>query len=80
MVPILKMRRFSCLLRLSLPPEMGEMAQIFISEIEWLKFVPLSFKGKRMLQNFMCIYIRSIIAVNLTSSSLDEYCYFDMLL
>ena len=36
MVPILKMRRFSCLLRLSLPPEMGEMAQIFISEIEWL--------------------------------------------
>ena len=22
--------------RLSLPPEMGEMAQIFISEIEWL--------------------------------------------
>ena len=36
MVPILKMRRFSCLLRVSLPPEMGEMAQIFISEIEWL--------------------------------------------
>ena len=36
MVPILKMRRFSCLLWLSLPPEMGEMAQIFISEIEWL--------------------------------------------
>ena len=36
MVPILKMRRFSCLLRLSLQPEMGEMAQIFISEIEWL--------------------------------------------
>ena len=36
MVPILKMRCFSCLLRLSLPPEMGEMAQIFISEIEWL--------------------------------------------
>ena len=36
MVPILKMRRFSCLLRLSLPPEMGEMAQTFISEIEWL--------------------------------------------
>ena len=35
MVPILKMRRFSCLLRLSLPPEMGEMAQTFISEIEW---------------------------------------------
>ena len=36
MVPILKMRRFSCLLRLSLPPEMGEMAQTFISDIEWL--------------------------------------------
>ena len=36
MVPILKMRRFSCLLRLSLPQEMGEMAQTFISEIEWL--------------------------------------------
>ena len=35
MVPILKMRRFSCLLWLSLPPEMGEMAQTFISEIEW---------------------------------------------
>ena len=36
MVPILKMRRFSCFLRLSLPLEMGEMAQTFISEIEWL--------------------------------------------
>ena len=36
MVPIFKMRRFSCLLRLSLPPEMGEMAQTFMSEIEWL--------------------------------------------
>ena len=36
MVPILKMTRFSCLLRLSLPPKMGGMAQIFISEIEWL--------------------------------------------
>ena len=34
MVPILKMRRFSCLL----PPEMGEIAQTFMSEIhvEWL--------------------------------------------
>ena len=30
------MEAFSCLLRLSLPPEMGEMAQTFISEIEWL--------------------------------------------
>ena len=38
MVPILKMRRFSCLLRLSLPPGMGEMAQTFISEIEWLAY------------------------------------------
>ena len=37
MVPILKMRRFSCLLRrLSLPPEMDELAQTFIWEIEWL--------------------------------------------
>ena len=36
MVPILKMRRFSYLLRLSLPPEMGEIAQTFMSEIEWL--------------------------------------------
>ena len=36
MAPILKMRRFSCLLRLSLPPEIGEMAQTFISEIELL--------------------------------------------
>ena len=35
MVPILKMRRFSCLLPLSLPPEMGEMAQTLISDIEW---------------------------------------------
>ena len=35
MVPILKMRHFSVLLRLSLPPEMGEMAQTLISEIEW---------------------------------------------
>ena len=38
MVPILKMKRFSCLLRLSLPPEMRKIkiAQILISEIEWL--------------------------------------------
>ena len=36
MVQILKMRRFSCLLRLLFPPEMGKMAQTFISEIEWL--------------------------------------------
>ena len=36
MVPILKMRRFSCLLRLSLPQEMGEIAQTFMSEIEGL--------------------------------------------
>ena len=36
MVPILKMRHFLCLLRLSLPPEMGEIAQTFMSEIEWL--------------------------------------------
>ena len=36
MVPILKMRRFSCPLRL--PPEMGEMAQTFISEIDFLLF------------------------------------------
>ena len=36
MVPILKMRRFSCLLRLSFRTEMCEMAQIFILEIEWL--------------------------------------------
>ena len=36
MVPILRMRLFSCLLRLSLPPEMGEMAQTFTSEIERL--------------------------------------------
>ena len=36
MVPILKMRRFSCLLWLSLPPEMGEIGQTFMSEIEWL--------------------------------------------
>ena len=28
------MRHFSCLLRLSLPPEIGEMAQTLISEIE----------------------------------------------
>ena len=26
----------SCLLRLSLPPEMGEIAQTFMLEIEWL--------------------------------------------
>ena len=36
MIPILKLRRFSYLLPLSLPPEMGEMAQTFMSEIEWL--------------------------------------------
>ena len=35
MVPIFKMRRFSCLLQLPLTPEMGEMVQTCISEIEW---------------------------------------------
>ena len=34
MVSIFKMRRFSCLLRLPLPPEMSEIAQML--EIEWL--------------------------------------------
>ena len=34
MVPILKMRRFSCLLRLTLPAEMDEIALTFMSEIE----------------------------------------------
>ena len=38
MVPILKMRRFSCLLRLLLPPEIWEMAQIFMSD----RFVDVS--------------------------------------
>ena len=37
MIPILKMRRFSCLLRLSLSPEISEMAQTLISETESLK-------------------------------------------
>ena len=36
MVLILKMTRFSCFFRLSLPQEISEMAQTFISEIEWL--------------------------------------------
>ena len=45
MVPILKMTRFSCLLRLSLPPEMGEMAQTFTSEIEWLTALKCSATG-----------------------------------
>ena len=36
MVPMLKMRCFSCLLWLLLPPEMSEIAQTFISETEWL--------------------------------------------
>ena len=36
MVSILKMGRFAYLIRLSLPPEMGEMAQTFISEIDWI--------------------------------------------
>ena len=35
MVPILKMRRFSYLLRLSIQAEMGEMGQTFLSRIEW---------------------------------------------
>ena len=36
MVPILKMRRVSCPLRLSLPPEIVEIAQTFMLEIERL--------------------------------------------
>ena len=56
MVPILKMRRFSCLLRLSLPPEMGEMAQTFISEIEWLAVsgVLVPRRGYARLGSFIC--------------------------
>ena len=37
MVPILKMRRFPCLLRLSLPPEMGEIAQTFIKKSSYIQ-------------------------------------------
>ena len=33
-VPIVKTRRFSCLLRLSSPQDLGEIAQTFMSEIE----------------------------------------------
>ena len=36
MFPSLKMRLLSCLLRLSLPPEMDEIAETFMYEIEWL--------------------------------------------
>ena len=36
MVPSLKMRRLSFLLWLSLPLEMDEIAETFMSEIEWL--------------------------------------------
>ena len=36
MFPSLKMRRLFCLLRLSLPPEMDDIAETFMSEIEWL--------------------------------------------
>ena len=35
-VPSLEMRRISCLLRLSLLPEMGQRARIIISETQWL--------------------------------------------
>ena len=54
MVPILKMRRFFCLLRLSLPPEMGEMAQTLILEIEWsavLKCRPTDCQHHSSLRN-----------------------------
>ena len=33
-VPSLEMRRISCLLRLSLLPEMGQRARIFMSEVQ----------------------------------------------
>ena len=36
MVPILKMKHFSCLLQLLLPPEILEMEQTFMSEREQL--------------------------------------------
>ena len=47
-LPILKMRRFSYLLqlRLSLPPEMGEIAQTFISKIDGVRFVSMTFSYK----------------------------------
>ena len=35
-MPSLEMRHISCLLRLSLLPEMGQRARIFISEKQWL--------------------------------------------
>ncbi len=34
MVPSLEMRRISCLLRLSLLPELGQRARIFMSEMQ----------------------------------------------
>ena len=41
------MRRLSCLLRLSLPPEMDEIAETFMSEIEWLALLKL-WEGTRV--------------------------------
>ena len=64
MAPILKMRCFSCLLRLSLPPEMGEMAQIFISEIECISCskcckLYISETGRRLSDRF-AEHLRSV--------------------
>ena len=39
-VPRLWMRRISCRLRLSLLPEIGQRARIFISETQWLPGCP----------------------------------------
>ena len=50
----IKNRTFSCLLRLSLPPEMGEMAQTFLSEIEWLTmYINVCFFCYIKLQRFV---------------------------
>ena len=67
MVPILKMRRFSRLLRVSLPPEMGEMAQTFISEIEWLAALKCRATG---------LATSLILAHRMCSANLSElHCY-----
>ena len=60
-VPRLWMRRISCRLRLSLLPEMGERARIFISETQWLPEVKCLATGifPLSLPPFLVLLLRS---------------------
>ena len=69
------MRRFSCLLRLSLPPEVGEMAQTFISEIEWLAALKCRATGLSMSRNRLDAYLTKTLACGLFNLGFPDIPY-----